>query len=541
MHKDSSNPTKPRQYPTDILPNSREIASAKDDLKADELALHRLKVLEEIAFGELEDKRREILERVAEYHVERDIIRANQFAALSFIAPIRRLPLEIYKEIFLFVNALDLRGRAAWHISAVCRLWRRIALSTPNLWSNIRFYGHLGVSPDIIRLWVERSGSSVLLDIDIEISRRGRYSSSKIKPSLSRSHALLPPRLRGAQAHPPDDNIHRTAAQWGHVALFYLMAQKHRWRTFYFESLEVSIEALQMLQGKSTAGGDSSTPVLRKLTLDHVNFSWNSGVLKGLTSLRINFPAPMIYHPHPASMDAIFGILVNNPDLRSLDLCVQALQTSALPSVEPLSLPKLTTLSLEGAPHFTTLLQHLTLEGLKRVNIRFDTPQSHDFGQSFKDLLIRSNFPPIVSLTVQQPYRMQETNLIYLEHLVELEEFTVSRLPMEDILLALSANDSDGKLVCPNLRKLTLQYCHGRRDLESVIPKLIKFVEKRTGTRANGVQTDLEHLRISNCGCVIAGHTESWLKSRLKELVVEDFSGSICVPSIPQFDWEIFT
>jgi hypothetical protein len=290
----------------------------------------------------------------------------------------------------------------------------------------------------------------------------------------------------------------------------------------------------------SQTGGDN-TPVLRKLTLDHVNFSWNSGVFKGLTSLRIHFPAPMIYHPHPASMDAIFGILVNNPRLRSLDLCVQALQTSALPSVEPLSLPELTSLSLEGAPHFTTLLQHLTLEGLRRVNIRFDTPQSLDFGQSFKELLIRSNFPPIISLTVVQPYRMQETNLVYLEHLVELEEFTVSRLPMEDVLLALSASDSEGKIFVPNLRKLTLQYCHGRRDLESVIPKLIKFVEKRTGTRANGVQNELEHLRISNCGCVIAGQAESWLKSRLKELVVDDFSGSICVPSIPQFDWEIFT
>jgi hypothetical protein len=253
MHKDKSSPAKQRQYPTDILPNAREIAAAKDDLQADELALQRLKALEEIAFGELEDKRKEILERVAEYHAERDIIQANQFAALSFIAPIRRLPLEIYKEIFLFASNLDARGRAAWHISAVCRLWRRIALSTPNLWSNIRFYGHLGVSPDIIRLWVERSGNTVLLDIDIEISRRAQYSSSKIKPLPRSTHAaLLPPRLRGPQMHPSDDNIHRTAAQWGHVALFYLMAQKHRWRTFYFESLEVSIEALQILQGTCT-------------------------------------------------------------------------------------------------------------------------------------------------------------------------------------------------------------------------------------------------------------------------------------------------
>jgi hypothetical protein len=246
----------------------------------------------------------------------------------------------------------------------------------------------------------------------------------------------------------------------------------------------------------------------------------------------------MVYHPHPATMDAVFTILVNNPRLQTLDLSVQALQNSVLPLLDEIELPELTHLSLEGAPHFIALLQHLKLERLECVNVRFDIPQSLDFGEAFRDLLIRSNRPPIRKLNVQQPYRTQETNLIYLECLPELRELTVSRLPMEDVLIALDGTNPDGSLVCPGLSKLSLQNCPGRRDMDSIVPKLVRFVEKRTDLVYNSIRNGLKSLRISNCGCMVTSPQEEWLKRRLAEFVIDEWPGCVYTPHP---DWDIFT
>jgi len=224
-------------------------------------------------------------------------------------------------------------------------------------------------------------------------------------------------------------------------------------------------------------------------------------------------------------MDAVFGLLLNNPKLQVLDLSVQALQNSVLPHVEILSLPELTTLSLEGAPHFITLLQHLCLERLETVNIRFDVPQNLDFGEAFRDLLARSNYPPVTSLSVQHPYRMQETNLVYLECLTDLRELSVSRLSVHDLVTALEPRSpgGDGMVHCPNLTKLTMQNCPGRRDLDSVMPKLVKFVEKRTDPATSGIKKPLKSLKVFNCGVSVTGPQEVWLKSRLKEFVLDEY------------------
>lgn len=254
----TSNPQLPkkRTYPTDTLPNAQQIALAKADLVSDDAALERLQRLEEEASAELEEKKKQVYERIAAYNAERNIIQGNKLAALSFIAPIRRMPLEIYREIFLLANLADPHGRTPFQVAAVCALWRSMALRIPNLWSRIRFHGHLGVSPDIIRIWVERSGPTVPLDIDVELYRRPKsafppWAGPARLAHIHRrvSHGVMRVRNSPIPSSGSDDNVQRNATQWGHVALFYLTAQKHRWRRFSFESLEVPIEALQILSG----------------------------------------------------------------------------------------------------------------------------------------------------------------------------------------------------------------------------------------------------------------------------------------------------
>ena len=234
-----------RQYPTESLPNAREIAAARLDLKADEEALARLRALEKDALAKLEVKKKQIQEQISTYHTRRDAIRENRRHTLSYLAPIRRLPLEIYREIFLAAGSSDSTGRAPWTIASVCRMWRKMALDFPNLWSNICFRGTVLGSPDIIRLWVERSGHSVPLDIDIEIGRRRARNTT---PRLVSSY--MRPRHLFDRSSSTDDGVVHKALQWGHVAFHYLLTQKHRWRSFIFESLDLPIEALEYIQGK---------------------------------------------------------------------------------------------------------------------------------------------------------------------------------------------------------------------------------------------------------------------------------------------------
>lgn len=246
---------KRRSYSMEFLPNAQQIAAAKADLAADNEALGKLQCLEDATLNELKEVQQQYYKRIGHLHVERDIIKANESAALSFIAPIRRLPLEIYRAIFLIASSMDNLGHTPWNISGVCRLWRRMALNIPHLWSHIRFHGTLATSPDIIRIWVERSGPSVSLDIDIEILRRKRVHLSGPAARQSNQHLRLVHGLMRLRSNPIpqssvlEDGMTRNATQWGHVALFYLTAQKHRWRTFVFESMEVPIEALQVING----------------------------------------------------------------------------------------------------------------------------------------------------------------------------------------------------------------------------------------------------------------------------------------------------
>lgn len=57
--------------------------------------------------------------------------------ALAYISPIRTLPHELLRHIFL-LNFED-QPCSAWGLAAVCSLWRRLVLAMPRMWSKVRF------------------------------------------------------------------------------------------------------------------------------------------------------------------------------------------------------------------------------------------------------------------------------------------------------------------------------------------------------------------------------------------------------------------
>lgn len=173
-------------------------------------------------------------------------------------------------------------------------------LSTDFASAQIRLLTTQNASADTIRLWLERSGDSVPLDIEIFLrvrespdcsSRRRRRSLSPIDspPPLwaiplgpPTSHYVMPPPhgshtviLPPAQVPvilPPSPGYHdpwssvdhqndrtapaqsRTSLHWGHIAIFYLVEQMHRWERFIFrfDKQFTSMGALKSISGVSS-------------------------------------------------------------------------------------------------------------------------------------------------------------------------------------------------------------------------------------------------------------------------------------------------
>ncbi|CAE6418006.1 hypothetical protein ACGC1H_005121 [Rhizoctonia solani] len=90
-----------------------------------------------------------------------------------------RLPSEILSHIFLMSEALARKTRARTVsyntvqevASQVCNYWRQVAINTPALWTYIHISRPL--PNPLASLYIERSGSTLLLDIDLEL--RSRY------------------------------------------------------------------------------------------------------------------------------------------------------------------------------------------------------------------------------------------------------------------------------------------------------------------------------------------------------------------------------
>jgi hypothetical protein len=290
------------------LPSAHQLAEAKETLAASQQALQNIT-------RKIDDAEQTLAEIVASTRCTIDTLTAERTAlqrevslALAYISPIRRLPHELLREVFLI--SFEHNPRCAWAHASVCTLWRRIALSMPMLWSKIRLDTTQNDSADTIRLWLERSGMVCPLDIEITLQVTPLPSSpSIIKPrTRRRSHSYsYPPPLPspplswggpvpvaqhgavnistagGGLVHylppgifpstpvvvspPPHSHSNHSSPQpnsgtsqsvksiahWGHIAMYYLTQQMERWERFVFrfDKSFPSISALKSISGQS--------------------------------------------------------------------------------------------------------------------------------------------------------------------------------------------------------------------------------------------------------------------------------------------------
>ncbi|OSD04503.1 hypothetical protein PYCCODRAFT_1353773, partial [Trametes coccinea BRFM310] len=125
--------------------------------------------------------------------MERELALLDDSLALAraYVSPIKRLPHELLRHVFVFV--FEDCAWSAWVLAAVCTLWRKVALAMPVIWSKIRLVTTQASSAETIRLWLERSGRSVPLDIEIILKSSPGPVHAALLDGLSRRRYLSVP------------------------------------------------------------------------------------------------------------------------------------------------------------------------------------------------------------------------------------------------------------------------------------------------------------------------------------------------------------
>ncbi|KAI0311008.1 hypothetical protein OF83DRAFT_1152884 [Amylostereum chailletii] len=490
----------------------------------------------------------------------------------------------------------------AWILASVCPLWRRLALSMPKIWSKIRLVTSPNASADTIRLWLERSGSREPLDIEIflQVQHSSNAPSTSRVPARSTSpwpypnsppvttthyvqiHAssvqpstsiqiipaaaplVLPPSpthhdgwgsILSPPPVPPPASLtpnptsiqSRASTHWGHIAIWYLVQQMHRWERFVFrfDKQFHSWTALKSITGDApllkefevscaepvyygewpwlpSAAPSASVvlPELRKLTLQYTPFRWSSPMLRNnLRALNLrSLPTTNI------ALDRILHIVTNNKALE--DLCLHF--SNVLNPVLPLSsvtLPELKTLSIGGHYLMASLLDSLAAPSLQALTLDVEARDSIE--DSISNLLSRSNHPPVNLLSLAYggngaPYYYSGGGLIaswgFLTELSQLRTLQAGSTPLDPLFTALGAPDEDvATWMCPNLSQLALKACPAHAD---GIPKLVQMVDMRNpeGGGGSGGPVRLRHLEMHECTSV-GQDVVDWLKSRVDKVI----------------------
>jgi hypothetical protein len=182
----------------------------------------------EAANDELEQKRREIMDRIQHLSEQHKTVSLDIDQTLYFLSPARGLPMELYHTIFVMARDDAPDDRVPWKLASVCRSFRAMALAMPSLWSVVHLEMSVSTSPNFLSLWLARSAET-LLDIRVTVA------SDPFVPSHTAVDQWIPnPPYRtrvyieGAQ----NAASHARATQWGHVVAYTLTSCAHRWRSF---------------------------------------------------------------------------------------------------------------------------------------------------------------------------------------------------------------------------------------------------------------------------------------------------------------------
>ncbi|KAJ3560141.1 hypothetical protein NP233_g11027 [Leucocoprinus birnbaumii] len=364
-----------------LLPHSSPVNQDDEDLIYTTQALRRLEEQVENISGKVEvlENRLEILQQ------QRKVLERHIGIQESLRVPISRIPQSLLRKIFMFClpftwNPTMSNREAPVLLSQVCRLWRRVAFDTPQLWSSIhitlntsrhsRFLTYATRKYDAIQLqaissWLRRSS-----DLPLSIS-------------LVASDPLLAANLTHI--------VERAAKPY----LKLLSSFASRWRTIYF--MVYGVDWIETFFSRFTR---KDLPLLEKVHIDGIKC--NSGkltkaraleALKGdnsmlrcpklwclslplLGELMVQVPAPWsqlttlnLNGAYTCTMFQIMSTLGSCPSLEYLSVCFDIASAGADLALEhAVMLPRLISLSITD--HCTSYDCLRFLNHLHAPNIR---------------------------------------------------------------------------------------------------------------------------------------------------------------------------
>ncbi|KAL0070014.1 hypothetical protein AAF712_002911 [Marasmius tenuissimus] len=295
-----------------------------------------LKELQQLVL-EPQEKIRKLDEEIERLQAQRDELQQFVDSHRALAAPFRRLPADIWGEIFVHClprNQLNVAictvEEAPLLLTTICRAWREVALTTPRLWNSVHIFGTEPPTPlqndyshkarqaqvlQGIKMWLDRSGS-----LPLTLSICVADNTPPMSPSLS-------------------DQLSENVSTHLLRLMDLLTEYSFRWRTL---SLDRAVRSLYQRSFNQLAADDvplletiytEDLSLFRDLHLFHQN-PWNPPW---------NNPPQMAGTPSPTPM-ADFMPKVSS--LRSLHL-----QRGSIPTLGiPLGWSRLTELSFDFRP-----------------------------------------------------------------------------------------------------------------------------------------------------------------------------------------------
>ncbi|KNZ73251.1 hypothetical protein J132_08019, partial [Termitomyces sp. J132] len=487
-------------------PTETSLTDARRVLSASKASVSDVETKIEAAEAALAKIVRESKSLIEDLQTQRNVLEQTITQTMAYLSPIRRLPLELLRNIFM--ECFEEHPCCAW----------------------IRLITTQHASADTIRLWLERSGDTVPLDIEIFL----RVTSPSISDQwLSMHHPGDRPTARQS----------RSSLHWGHIAIYYLAEQMHRWERFIFrfDKQFASLSALKSISGdapllKEFEVSSAETayypewqwlpnappnaalvlPKLKTLTLQYTPFKWSSPMFRtNLHTLSLR-ALPACHLP----LDRILFIVANNPSLESLTLHFQG----ALPAVLPLSpttLPLIKTLQIGG--HYT-LAQLIDVFILPQLNsLTLDIEPRDPLEDTISNLLTRSSKPALTHLSIAYGNSSNTSSFYYgpsgiiiswpalLADLTHLESLRIGGTTLDPLLSSLS----EEPWACPSLEALGMRNCHA---LGEGVVKLVAMVEARNPLPpTQGPVKRLKSLELYDCASV-GEDVVAWLGSRVEEV-----------------------
>lgn len=367
----------------------------------------------------------------------------------AILTPIERLPPEILSEIFLRLlpptwgseSNLMVPRKVVMLPGQICRRWRKVALSTPKLYTSItigREHGSVELEVALIKVWLARSGNLPLsLDYTLFLTR----------PITD--------------FHPAIDEALPHSDRWKNVSLAYPLSSVRnlgviKGRLRCLEILTISLEGDLEVQGHQIDAFEIA-PQLRSL-----------GFASPIPPHILTVPWPQLTNFNidirRYSLEDCLNVLALCPNLAT---CTLAWDYSPLITRHPpIHLLHLQSLNLEGYSDGSNLFLHLSLPALREFDYLHGDDDVEWNHSEFISLLSRSQCSLQRLLLSMQETFISDVDLIRcLEHspnLVELELLTdhIFGTPSSALFLLINRPSDNAQSTClaPKLKKLTLSH-----------------------------------------------------------------------------------